>query len=288
MNWSELKHIITQIDWQQFHFLRPKALLLFYVLLAIVLLLILANRERKKWKHSIAPALRPFMFSRGSSWALVFPLLLFVLGMSCAIIGLAGPTWKKVDIPGEKVQAVVLIALDLSRSMDAKDIQPSRLERAKFKISDLLDQNPRARAGLIAFAGTPHPVLPFTSDYKLVKYQAKSLESRVMPVPGSNIHLLMQLVDTMMRPVSAPSTVLLMTDAIQADDVPELLNWVNGSVHRLEILLFSTPNGAEVPGHAKVISRQDPSVVQNLSNDPKVTITTITLDKSDVEGVAKR
>ena len=80
------------------------------------------------------------------------------------IIGMAGPTWKKKEIPGQKIQAVVLIALDLSKSMMTKDIQPNRIERAKFKINDFLDANPRARAGLIAFAGTAHPVLPFTSD----------------------------------------------------------------------------------------------------------------------------
>lgn len=285
---EELKHIIAHIDWGQFHFLRSKALYLFIPLGVIVLLLIISNRERKKWKTLVSPALRPYMFTHGSWSAIILPLAAFIVGMSCVIIGLAGPTWEKKKIPGQKIQAVVLIALDLSKSMEAKDIQPNRLERGKFKINDFLDANPRARAGLIAFAGTAHPVLPFTSDYRIIKSQAVSLENRIMPVQGSNLPALVDLIDTMMKEVIAPSTVLLLTDAIDNDDATVLSNWVNGSVHHLEILLLSTPNGAPVPGYPTVLSKQDPAIIQNLVQDPKVTVTPLTLDKSDVTGIAKR
>src|SRR5215467_11382177 len=111
---TKLKNIIASFDWEQFHWLRPKALYLFMPLAIIVLLLILGNREHKKWKYIIQPALRPFMFTKGSIWAILLPLLLFIVGSSFVIGGLAGPTWKKKDVPSEKIQAVVLIALDLS------------------------------------------------------------------------------------------------------------------------------------------------------------------------------
>lgn len=286
--WEDLKHIITTIDWQQFHFLRPRMLKLFIPLGIIVLLLLIGNREKKHWKKLIAPGLRPYLFTKSSPWAIVLPLLLFIISSAFGIIGLAGPTWKKKEVPGEKIQAVVLIAIDLSTSMLAKDIEPSRLERAKFKISDFLDANPRARAGLIAYAGTAHPVLPFTSDYKLVKHHAASLVNRIMPVQGTDIAVLLQMTDSMMKNIQAPSTIVLMTDQITADDAVLLSNFIHGSPHKLELLLFSTPNGAPVPGHAGVISRQDPSVTQNLTQDTSIHVTPLTLDKSDVQTVAKR
>ncbi|MFL9483692.1 vWA domain-containing protein [Chitinophagaceae bacterium LWZ2-11] len=284
---EKLKDIITHVDWKQLHFLRPDAFYLFIPLGVIALLLIVGNKEKKKWKKLIAPALRPFMFTKSSGLSILLPILLFIIGMSCVIVGLAGPTWKKKDIPGQKIQAVVLIAIDLSKSMTAKDIEPSRLERAKFKLSDFLDADPRARAGLIAFAGTAHPVLPFTSDYKLIKHQAQSLDNRVMPVQGSNIQILITAVDSIMRQILAPSTILLMTDVIDEDDAVILTNYITGTPHKLEILLFSTPNGSPVPGHTNIISKQDISVISNLSQNNKVHITPITLDKSDVEGIAK-
>lgn len=286
--WNELKHIITTINWEQFHFLRPKALYLFIPLFVIVVLLAIGNRERKKWKNIVQPVLRPFMFSKGSVWAIILPLLLFVIGSSFTILGLAGPAWDKKKLPGEKIQAVVLIALDLSKSMTATDIQPSRLERAKFKISDFLDANPRARTGLIAFAGTAHPVLPFTSDYKLIKHHAASLTNTIMPVQGTDMQVLFETIDTFMQKILAPSTIVLMTDAISNDDAVVISNFMRSTRHHLEILLFSTRNGAPVPGYPKVISKQDPSVIQNLSQDSAITVSPLTLDKSDVDGIAKR
>jgi len=231
--WQHLKDILSHIDWAQFHFLRPRALYLFVPLAVIVVLLILGNKERRKWKTMINASLRRYMFTRGSWSAIILPLLAFIIAMSCVILGIAGPTWKKKEIPGEKIQAVVLIALDLSKSMLAKDIQPDRLERAKFKITDFLDANPRARAGLIAYAGTAHPVLPFTSDYKLIKFQSASLDNSIMPVQGSNIEVLITLMDSIMKQVAAPSTVLLMTDAIDAEDATLLNNWINSTIHHL-------------------------------------------------------
>ncbi len=288
MYWDELKDIIKKIDWKEFHFLRPQALYLFAPLGVIVLLLVIGNKERRRWKEIIAKPLRPFMFNRGSRWAIVVPILFFIVGVSSMIIGLAGPTWKKKEIPGQKIQAVVLIALDLSKSMMTKDIQPNRIERAKFKINDFLDANPRTRAGLIAFAGTAHPVLPFTSDYKIIKFHAQSLSNRIMPVQGTNTAVLLQQIDTLMKHVTAPSTVLLITDAIDNDEAALLSTWVTNSIHRLEILLVSTPNGAPIPGYPRVISKQDPAVIQNLSQNAKVTITPLTLDNSDVKAIAGR
>jgi Ca-activated chloride channel family protein len=286
--WDKLKNIITHIDWKAFHFLRPAALYLFIPLGVIVLLLIIGNKEHRKWKASIAKPLRPFMFSKSSRWVIILPILLFIIGLSAMIIGLAGPAWKKKEIPGQKIQAVVLIALDLSRSMMAKDIEPNRTERAKFKISDFLDANPKVRVGLIAFAGTAHPVLPFTGDYKIIKFHTQSLYNRTMPVQGTNIPELLQQVDTLMKHVTAPSTILLITDEIGTDDAALLSDWATKSIHRIEILLVSTPNGAAVPGYPKIISKQDPSVIQNLIQNTKITVSGLTLDNSDVKAIAGR
>ena len=212
----------------------------------------------------------------------------FILGTSIGILSLAGPTWRKQRLPQEKVQAVVLIVLDVSRSMLAMDIQPNRLERAKLKLSDFLDANPRARAGLIAFAGSAHPVLPFTGDYALIKHHAASLFPRIMPVPGTNWNNLLQAADSILRIAKAPATLLLMTDVLDMDDAALLDNFIEGKHFHLEILLFSTPAGAAVPGHPGVFSKQDPFVLQNLSQDSAITITPLTLDRSDVQGIAKR
>ncbi len=285
---NDFLHTLGTFNWEEFHFLRPTALWLFVALAAIVLLLLFTNWEKKKWTRVVAPALRPFMFSKSSRTAIIAPLVLMIIAGSSMTLALAGPTWKKRDIPGEKIPAVVMIALDLSKSMLATDVQPNRLERAKLKISDFLDANPRARAGLLAFAGTAHPVLPFTADYKIIKFHSESLYNWAMPVQGTNYPLLMNMVDTLMGRIHAPSTLLIMTDAVDDNDVVTLTGFVDNSIHRLEILLFSTPDGAVIPGSKNVVSKQSSSALANLQQHEKIHVTFITLDKSDVEGIAKR
>lgn len=286
--WRELNDTISSFDWQLFHFLRPKALYLFAPLAVIVLLLIVSNRDKKKWKGIVEEHLRPFMFSKSSRWAILLPLLLFITATTLGILALSGPTWKRKTVPGESIQAVVLIAIDLSGSMLASDIQPNRLDRAKFKISDFLDANPRARAGLLAYAGTAHPVLPFTSDYKIVKHHATSLANHIMPLQGTNIEILLQQVDSMMHHIEAPSSILLMTDEIDTDDATLIADYMSKSIHRLEILLVSSQQGAAVPHHANVVSRQDPGVMANLVQASNILVTPLTLDKSDVVSIAAR
>lgn len=283
-----MENIHWPVDWQQFHFLRPMALYLFIPLLFIVIILLMANREPQRWKHIIAPVLRPYLFSQGNRWSLLLPLVFFVLGISTTIIGIAGPAWHRTIIPGQKVQAVVLVAMDLSASMNAIDIPPSRVERAKLKLSNFLGAHPGAKAGLLAYAGTPHLVMPFTTDYQLIKLQASSLNTKEMPVPGTNTSLLLKYVDTLMNPVLAPSTVLLLTDEVTAADAALFTNYVNSSIHRMEILLMSSPQGAPVPGFAKIISRQDESVLQSLAANPRITINHLTLDTTDVGAIATR
>ncbi|HEY9258917.1 VWA domain-containing protein [Chitinophaga sp.] len=283
-----MENINWRIDWQQFHFLRPMALYLFIPLVLTVLILLAGNREPQRWKHMIAPVLRPYLFTEGNRWSLLLPLVFFILGSSAAIIGTAGPAWNKTIVPGQKVQAVVLIAMDLSASMNATDIQPTRLERAKLKLSDFLDAKPGAKAGLLAFAGTPHLVMPFTSDAKLIQLQASALNAKEMPVPGTNTALLLKYVDTLMNPVLAPSTVLLMTDEVTAADAALYTNYVNSSIHHMEILLMSSPAGAPVPGFAKVVSRQDDGVLQSLATNPRITVNHLTLDTTDVGAIATR
>jgi Ca-activated chloride channel family protein len=281
-------NIDWRINWQQFHFLRPVALYLFIPLVLTVIILLLGNREPQRWKHVVAPVLRPYLFTAGNRWSLLLPLLFFILGSSAAIIGTAGPAWHRTVIPGQKVQAVVLVAMDFSASMNATDIPPTRVERAQLKLSDFLDAHPGAKAGLLAYAGTPHLVMPFTIDYKLIKLQASSLNTKEMPVPGTNTALLVKYIDTLMNTVLAPSTVLLLTDEVTAADAALFTNYVNSSIHRMEVLLMSSPAGATVPGFNKVMSRQDEGVLQSLQTNHHITINRLTLDTTDVGAIATR
>lgn len=288
---------IAHFDPEQFHLLRPEWLWAFIPVALIAFLIVFTNREDKKWKKVIAPALQPFMFTKEKRSSLTFPLIAFVIIMSIGILALSGPSWNKVEVPGAKSEAVLMIAVDCSLSMMAEDIQPNRLERAKFKIRDLLDANPGSRVSLYAWSGTAHTVVPMCSDYRLVTHHLESLSPGIMPVQGTNLSMLMEMADSTLNKVLAPSTLLLVTDVIQDDQVPLLENFVDNTSHRIEILTMATQQGAQIPLNERkvpamdangniVISSLNSNVLFELQKNSKINVNTLTLDNSDMELIA--
>ena len=173
---------------EDFHFLRPHFLWLLIPLGILLLLLIVSRKEEVKWKKEIPLHLRPFMIQKGNQSKVVLWKLVLYLTVAIGMIGLSGPTWSKIEIPGKTLETPMVIVLDLSQSMMAADIQPSRLERAKFKIMDLLKENPGARVALVGFSGTAHVILPLTNDYSLIDSHINQLSPSVMPFYGSDLN----------------------------------------------------------------------------------------------------
>ncbi|MDW7693556.1 VWA domain-containing protein [Flammeovirgaceae bacterium SG7u.111] len=288
-----------ETDFSEFHFLRPDWLWAFVPMLVVLLLLFFSQRENEKWLKVIPDHLREFMTKKGSKWAVVLPIFTYVLVVSLAVLGIAGPTWERVEVPGAKTEAMLLIGIDLSNSMLVEDMQPNRLERAKFKIKDLLDAKPRARTGMFAFAGTAHIVIPPCTDSKLILHHLETLSPAMMPILGTNMEQAISLADTILSRTVAPSTLLLITDNIEQEDVFYLEKLVNETPHSIELLAMATPQGGAVPSYGKriffkdkagekVVSKLDPEVIFQLQNHPKINVNTLTLDNSDMEIIAKK
>ncbi len=288
---------ITTFNPGQFHFLRPEWLWAFIPMVLVAALILFTSRENKKWKKIIPPPLHEFMFTKEKRSGVTFPLFAFILIMSLTILSVSGPTWEKEEVPGAKSEAVLMIGLDVSLSMLAEDIQPNRLERAKFKIRDLLDANPGSKVSLYVYAGTAHTVIPMCSDYRLITHHLESLSPGIMPVQGSNLPMLMEIADSVFKRVTAPSTLLIVTDVIKEEDVNLLESFVNNSKHSIEVLAMATQQGATIPINDRgkfvtdengnlVISKLNSDVLFKLQNHKKINVNSLTLDNSDMELLA--
>jgi Ca-activated chloride channel family protein len=290
---------LLNINWEEFHFLRPMFLWLLLPAFVALIIGLIGIQEEVKWKKVIAPHLRAYIIQKGSeSIKKRMQVLLFVF-LSIAILGLAGPTWNTVEVPGKTLETPVVLLLDLSQSMMATDIQPNRLERAKFKINDLLDANPRARVALVGFAGTAHTIVPLTSDYQIIKSHLEGLSPQIMPFAGTNHEAAFNLSDTIISVSSAPATIVLFTDDFDENTFLVIQNFISGRENKLEIFPVNTISGAEVPmpgGNnpmkdktGKVVrSALNSEVLDKLNSIEKITVHQLTLDKSDVEHLSKK
>ena len=146
-----------------FLFLRPLALWLFIPFFALVYWYVRNRNSTTIWSQSCSPDLLPYILAKKGKRQRV-PFLLALLTGSLLITALAGPSWERISEPLLKTQEGLVIALDLSKGMDAQDIKPSRLQRAVYKISDLLALRREGQTALIVFSGDPFVVTPFTDD----------------------------------------------------------------------------------------------------------------------------
>ncbi|MGM0416199.1 MAG: vWA domain-containing protein, partial [Thermodesulfobacteriota bacterium] len=170
-----------------FHFLRPLWLLVFPVL--ALLLLWLRRRHAgatRGWAEVCDPHLLPHILVGSGAQRSPRGLLAMLTALALFSLALAGPAWERVEQPLFTRTSAVVILLDLSPSMDATDVKPSRLAQARLKITDLFQQRHEGYTALVVFAAQPYTVTPLTDDTRTIASQLESLDPDIMPVPGSD------------------------------------------------------------------------------------------------------
>jgi len=205
-----------------FHFLRPWWLVA--LVPAALILLLIARRDRVdlQWSGVIAPNLLKHMIVTPQRRWHIRPSYLVGLALALGIVALAGPTWRRELPPFVEDKAALMIALDVSASMGQSDVAPSRLERAKQKIRDLLAARGSARTGLIAYAGSAHLVMPLTDDRGVIEPFLAALAPGLMPVQGKNPVAAIELAATALADEPFAGTVLLVADGAGTADAAAL------------------------------------------------------------------
>ena len=285
----------SSFAWENLFFMRPEWLYAYIPVGLICIMFIITYQGRDQWKRSFAKNLLPFLTIKGTKRQFLVPKMLLIVLLSFITLAMAGPTWEKIERPGQKTEAALVVLLDLSRSMLAEDIQPNRIERAKLKLNDFFAAKPNTKTALIAYAGTAHSVVPFSKDYKTISRQMEALRPDIMPVQGTNLSEALDKADTLLAKIVAPSSILLVTDNITASDIQRISQTATHS--HIEIMAVATPTGGTIPlkkGALKdkqgntVIPRLDVVNLDQLSAMENVNVITVTLDDTDVKILAAR
>lgn len=195
-----------------FHFLRP---LWFLALLPFALITALQWRVRspeRHWRGVLAPHLVEPLLVHGNQRSLLSPFVVSNLLMLLLTTALAGPSWSRADSPFAQDKAPLLIALDLSSSMASSDLQPSRLQRARDKVLQLVKERGDAYTALYAYAGTGHSVLPLSNDSEVVLHFLDALQVGMLPRRGKSPESVLPLLDTQYSALGSGATLLLIGD----------------------------------------------------------------------------
>lgn len=172
---------------RNFHFLRPWYLLLLFLPLLFYWKYFRGIRNKSSWEAVCDKRLLDFLLIKGSSAQRKAVSYLAFAGFIGAILALSGPSWQKKEVPDLAPENPVMLLLNMSTDMAAKDITPNRLTRAKFAISDLLKLLQKVQAGLIVYTREPFLITPITEDLGLIENLLPSVEFNIMPANGDRL-----------------------------------------------------------------------------------------------------
>jgi Ca-activated chloride channel family protein len=231
-----------------FHFLHP---LWFLALVPMALLLWLVRRHGdtdNAWRQACDAHLLPHLLSGAARGIDSLPVWLLAAAWLLAVTALADPVWNKRPQPVYRSQQALVVVLDLSRSMSATDLKPSRLERARYKVDDILRQSREGQTGLVVFAGDAFAVSPLTSDTKTIRALLDPLNPDLMPVQGSRADLGLEKAAELFRQSGVPhGNILLITDGFENERAIDVARRLYSAGYRTSVLGVGTPEGAPVP-----------------------------------------
>jgi Ca-activated chloride channel family protein len=232
----------------EFHFLRPEWLWGIPVVIACALLLARRHLGPGNWQNVVDDALAPHVLSTTASRRADLRWWLLGLVGTLAILALAGPAWERVEQPVFRSDQALVVAVDLSRSMDAQDLSPSRLTRARLKILDILERRGSGQTALVVYSANAFTVTPLTTDNDTIAALVNSLSTDIMPSRGSYpIAAIRKGRQLLEQAGIGIGEILLITDGGSSPAAERYARDLRDSGFTLSVLGVGTKEGAPIP-----------------------------------------
>ena len=196
------------------HFVRPWMGLLVLPMITLLALCYRYVSDDKRYRSLCDPHLLQHLLQAQPKQGRLGFFILLALVSLFGIFTLMGPAWTYWHVPVYQKHSARVIALDVSPSMNATDLKPSRLVRAKYKEIDLLKKIKQGDTGMVVFSGLPFVVSPLTHDTNTISSMLSNIDSNVVPVAGYNIgKALLKSASLIKQGGYRKASILLITDS---------------------------------------------------------------------------
>jgi Ca-activated chloride channel homolog len=287
-----------EIDLTAFHFLRPLWLWLLVPAILLPVCWFRRNNVRARWRNIIAPELLEHLIVGDTARRRVQPIHTLALLIAIGSIAVAGPTWEQERPPFNQDQAPLVVVLELAHSMDATDIAPTRLERAKQKVLDLAAARKGARTGLVVFSSTGHLVVPPTEDPAMLELYLPALSPAVMPQDGKNVTAGLDIAERLLANDPVAGTIVFMSDGFDEKQSDAFVQKARQSRQQLLWLAVGTENGGPIRGADGMISMDpeghplmgtfDAAAIRKVADEADIPLASMRVDNDDVLWVQHR
>jgi len=178
----------------------------------------------------------------------ILKLILWNIAMISLTIALANPQIGTKLVKAKQKGIDMMICLDVSNSMLAQDVKPSRLENAKLAIRKLVEQLQGDRIGIIVFAGKAYVQLPITSDYAAAELFIENISPRLIPTQGTALAQAITMAKASLQSETRSKAIILITDGEDHEgDVLAEAEKAAAEGIRIYTIGIGTPEGSPIP-----------------------------------------
>lgn len=280
------------------HWQRPFFLILLPVIIYLLWKLWRSNNFKGAWLTLIPKQLQAWLLTGSSAKATSTPKILITLASLLAFIALMGPSYSPTTkIPPLKVNAPLVIVLDMTPRMLATDIPPTRLESVQRKLIDIIDARKDAQTALVVYSGSAHTVTPLSDDEVTLKNLITSLNPNIMPSNGQRADLAIKKAIELIKNTQEANngnnaTILLITTGLSTNEQTKIEQLLKGKHIKLDILGVGTSQGAPIQVEGSflkdsngniIIPRLNSQNLQELASKESGYYSNMTLNNADID-----
>jgi Ca-activated chloride channel family protein len=232
-----------------FRFGNPEYLIALWLIPILIFLFILFNRNRKKLLEKFADReLQKSIISSFSGIKSKIKFGIILSALALLILAFSNPQVGTKMTEVKQTGIDVYILLDVSRSMQAEDIKPNRLEKAKYQISNLIQKLRGDRIGLIIFAGEAYIQFPLTTDYSAANLFLSAVDYNSVPQQGTAIASAINLAVQSFDSAATDKAIILMTDGEDHEgDINQAVEAATDRGIKIYTIGFGSPEGVPIP-----------------------------------------
>ncbi len=224
----------------------------------------------------IDPHLQKYILIKGKQHKQGYSFgMLYALLTACIILALANPRWNYTDLEAFQTTASMVVLLDLSATMNATDVSPSRIVRARQTIEDLLNLSKGLKIGLIGFAGKTHLISPITDDLQTIKTYIPALDTDLTNLQGDALDSSLRMAyDLLASEPGEQKSILLLSDGNfpSTQFAQQLKKLVDAGV-QVHVMGFGTADGSPYKTYTGALQKSHGQVViSKLNRDTLQTI----------------
>ncbi|MGE8150392.1 tetratricopeptide repeat protein [Pseudomonas vancouverensis] len=278
------------------YWFRPWFLLLLPVLGWLLWQLWHRKKRAGRWQMILPPAFHAALLSGGNGRDSKLPWIALGLAWLLTLLALLGPSWERVEQTSQKPADPLVVLLELTPEMLATDVPPDRLEQARRKVLDLLQNRSDAQTAIVVFAGSAHTLVPLSDDLSTSRNLLDALKPSLMPEAGHRADLaVVKALALLDQAALGEGRILLVGSSLTEQERLGIRHALRGKSTEFLMLGIGTPEGSPITQEdgsflkdeqgAILVPRLDDPGLKDFSHDLNGRYRHARLDDSDLRAL---